>query len=127
MQVDSRDFKALETLVVHMSGVVKGKIKEELKKAEMNARQMCENGEVRAEIAYTQRLVTGCEAYTAPVAKAAVKKSFEIVKEWEGGTVYEAGGQRRTVIKCQITLPMTPRVSTSCGATVGGSETILRT
>jgi hypothetical protein len=79
----------------------KGKIEAELKQAHMNVRQMCDNKLLQTEVEHTQRLVTSCAAYVAPVAQpvaqvsveATVNKSFDVVREWEGGTVYVAGGE----------------------------------
>jgi len=67
----------------------KSTIEEELRKANMNARQMCEKGLLVAEIGYMQQLVEACEAYAVQaVAKVervkAVEKPYETVKEWTG-------------------------------------------
>jgi hypothetical protein len=109
----------------------KKKIKEELKTAHIHVRQMCDKGLVQVEIEYTRGLVGECETYAVEaVAKKhveSVEKPYEKRKRSGLVTNLGLGGKGGSNMKCENTLPTTCRVSTRCGAMVGGRETIPRT
>jgi len=117
MSTEASDFKKLEDQMQHLTNLVETKaaavrsiqavaakvrggrtwftageksvIENELRNAGGSALKMCENGELCAEIAYTQQLVNACGAYevqaVANVERVpAVEKPYEIVQEWTG-------------------------------------------
>lgn len=135
MSTESSDFKKLELQMQHLTNVVaqnaaavrliaaaaaklrggrtwftaseKEIIENELREADMNARQMCEKELLCQEIAYTQRLVEACEAHAVQaVAKVervkAVEKPYETVKGWTGYEYAPGSGSEPSTLDYEV-------------------------